>query len=172
MAVLALAAGCNSGEREPEAGTTGDDGAIAPSLSVTIPPERMTPFCQAMIELTDEIQNDPPADVRGRIVEVYESIADDVPPEIRDDFLTVLARLQAGETASTVATAAPYVTSVVAGSVDPSDTTNPLVDEGYDPDDDPTTRLSEYVRFACRDNANNPGPEATQPPVPTVPTST
>jgi hypothetical protein len=164
--VLALAlglTGCNSGEREPEADTTGDDAVELPDVSVTIPLERLTPFCQAMIDLNDELIDDPPEDTRARIIEVYESIVDEVPAEIEVDFTTVLARLQAGESAITTPTAAPFVTSVVPNSIDVSDTTNPLVDEGYDPDVDPTTRLAEYVRFACTDIANNPGPSATQP---------
>jgi hypothetical protein len=155
--------GCNSGERDQDADTTGDDGVELPEVSVTIPAERLTPFCQAMIDLNDELIDDPPDDSRARIVEVYEAIADQVPPEIAVDFATVLARLQAGESASTAPTAAPFVTSVVRNSIDVSDTTNPFADEGYDPDADPTTRLAEYVRFACNDSANNPGPSATQP---------
>lgn len=162
VAVIALS-GCNSGEREPEAETTGDDTVELPDVSVTIPAERLTPFCQAMIDLNDELLDDPPEDTRARIIQVYESIVDVVPAEIADDFTTVLARLQAGDSAVTAPTAAPFATSVVPNSIDVSDTTNPLADEGYDPDADPTTRLAEYVRFACTDNANNPGPSATQP---------
>ena len=63
VAALALAA-CDSGERDAD-GDGGDTAAAAaPDLSVTIPPERLTPFCQAMIDLNDELLNDPPADPR------------------------------------------------------------------------------------------------------------
>lgn len=163
LTALVGVAGCNSGEREPDAATTGDASVELPEVSVTIPAERLTPFCQAMIDLNDELLDDPPADTRARIIEVYESIVDVVPAEIAADFTTVLARLQSGDTAITAPTAAPYATSVVPNSIDVSNTTNPLADEGYSPDDDPTTRLAEYVRFACNDAANNPGPSATQP---------
>lgn len=163
VGLVIVLTGCNSGEREQEAETTGDESVELPEISVTIPAERLTPFCQAMIDLNDELIDDPPDDTRARIIEVYESIAAQVPPEIAVDFATVLARLQSGDSAITAPTAAPFVTSVVPNSIDVSDTTNPLVDEGYTPDDDPTTRLAEYVRFACTDSANNPGPSATQP---------
>ena len=164
-------AGCNSGEREPEADEADGEVAAAPELSVTIPPERQTPFCQAMIDLNDELLNDPPADSRARIIEVYQSIVDDVPPEIEVDFLAVLARLQSGGAAAgtTLAPVPAASPATAPGASAVPVTTSPFADEGYDPDADPTTRLAEYVRFACRDSVNNPGPSATQPGTPTVP---
>ncbi len=164
---LALAA-CSvlGGDRE-EGGDdtgTGEEGAVAADLSVTIPPSRLTPFCQAMIDLGDELENDPPADEGARIIEVYESVVDEVPPEIRDDFLSVLARLQGGSpVATTAATSVPATTAAGAGTV--PGTTFVDADEGYFPDEDPAVRLNAYISASCRSTLNNPGPLATQPGV-------
>jgi hypothetical protein len=165
VSVLALVAGCDSGESDTGDDTTGDAVEI-PSVSVTIPPERLTPFCQAMIDLNDELNentlNDSAGtDSRARIIEVYESVVDVVPPEIASDFAAVLANLRSGATTS--ATTAPVPASIVTNPVDPTDTTTPFVDEGYSPDESPTTRLAEYIRFACGSTENNPGPAATEP---------
>lgn len=141
---------------------TGEEVAIVPDLSVTIPPSRLTPFCQAMIDLGDELENDPPADEGARIIEVYESVVDVVPPEIRDDFLSVLARLQSGSpVATTAATSVPATTAVGASTV--PGTTLVDADEGYFPDEDPAVRLNAYISASCRGTLNNPGPLATQP---------
>lgn len=157
------AAGCDSGERE--AGSADAAGStVAPEISVTIPPQRLTPFCQGMIDLTDRLVEDPPDDPVAEIISVYESLVDVVPPEIEPEFLAVLARLQSGEPATTTVaatTAAPPSTTAVDPSV--TEATTLFADEGYDPDEDPALRVNEYVQFACRDAVNNPGPAATQP---------
>lgn len=178
---IAALAGCgtfDSDDSEPTA--TGSDTAIGPDLSVTIPATRLTPFCQAMIDLGTELETDPPADEGARIVEVYESIVDDVPAEIRDDFLAVLASLQTGEpvvtaapsTASTAAsttaptTAAPSGTATADDSGSDGSTPNSSVapvEEGYSPDDSPALRLNLWIQTNCRSTQNNPGPAATQP---------
>jgi hypothetical protein len=167
-AVVSMAmvlAGCDSGERE-DAESGPDGSTVAPEISVTIPPQRLTPFCQGMIELTDRLLNDPPDDPAAEIIATYESLVEVVPPEIEQEFLTVLARLQNG-TPATTANPATTPASTVPGTTvaDPNatETTSLSADEGYDPDEDPALRVNEYVQFACRDSVNNPGPAATQP---------
>lgn len=161
VSVAMVLAGCDSGEREDaESGPEGS--TAAPEISVTIPPQRLTPFCQGMIDLTDRLLNDPPDDPAAEIVSVYESLVEVVPPEIEEEFLTVLARLQNGTpaTTATVATTLPRTTVADPNVTEP---TTLFADEGYDPDEDPALRVNEYVQFACRDSINNPGPAATQP---------
>lgn len=163
---LGLAA-CNSGEVERDATGSADlEPDEVPTLSVTVPAERLTPFCQGMIDLRDRLETDPPTDVRGAIVAAYTDLVDVVPPELEQDFLTVLARLQDPDAPGpTAPTTSPVLTSVVAETLDPSQatTTTPFADEGYVPDDDPALRVNQYVEFACTDSVNNPGPAATQP---------
>jgi hypothetical protein len=139
-----------------------DDKAV-PEGTVEVPPERLTPFCEAMIELSDTLETDPPADPEALVIETYLGIEDEVPPEIAPDFQAVLADLQ-GTTVSTVAAAG------TGGSL-PTDGEDPS-DEGYLPSDDPTVRLTGYVDFTCRSNINNPGPPATQPHDDLVPPTT
>lgn len=154
-----------------------DDGvalAEQPSATVTIPPTRLTPFCQAMIDLADRLENDPPDDIEAEIIETYEGIVDEVPEAIRGDFDAVLADLRGepvpdtsgadADTADDVPTTTfdpgPPVTDQTGATVPAGD---PFFDEGYDPEETPALRLNAYVDFACRDVANNPGPPATQP---------
>jgi hypothetical protein len=191
VAALALA-GCDVFDFDEEATSTASETEVIPEITVTIPPSRLTPFCQAIIDLRDEIQNDPPADTRARIIEVYESIVDEAPPEIRDDFLSVLASLQSGEPVATAVivtpTAPPSVSepSVSGPSASAPSTSAPVtapppstvpIDpastpptsenfeavEGYDPDTSPTLRLNLWIQENCRSTVNNPGPSDTQP---------
>lgn len=182
-AIVALA-GCGTFDSDDSESTaTGSDTAIDPDLSVTIPATRLTPFCQAMIDLGTELETDPPADEGARIVEVYESVVDDVPAEIRDDFLAVLASLQTGRPVATAAPATPTTAPTTAPSTEPpnaessgtaagddagSDGSTPNssvapVEEGYSPDDSPALRLNLWLQTNCRSTQNNPGPAATQP---------
>jgi hypothetical protein len=95
------------------------------------------------------------------IIDTYSSIVDDVPAEIRDDFLSVLAALQA-EPAST----AP---STASASTLPQSTTATTIEdfeEGYAPDDEAALRLNTYLASACTDTHNNPGPSPTEPAPP------
>ena len=178
---------------DDEPGATGPDVATErPEISVTVPPERQTPFCQAMIDLTDQLRNGDVDDAAALIVETYRRIAPDAPNAIVDDFNLVLAALEAGRPPptdpprDTVATTPPSAstTTVVpsassssapSGSL-PSDgsasSTAPVVpvasgavDEAFAPGDSPTERLNSYVAFECRSTANNPGPAPTQPGV-------
>lgn len=145
--------------------------AAAPPATVTIPPVRLTPFCQAMIDLADRLEDDPPDDPEAEIIATYERIEDEVPDEIREDFDAVLADLRGEQPLDPPDTVqpdsdAPTTTPAPAPSDEPGGTTpagDPFFDEGYDPDDDPALRLNAYVDFECRDVANNPGPPATQP---------
>ena len=59
------------------------DGAGVPIVSVTVPPERLTPFCQAMIDLSERLETDPPDDTAALIIETYEGVGGDVPAEDR-----------------------------------------------------------------------------------------
>ncbi len=166
---VAATAGCSvfGGGDDDETGTA-EETLLVPDLSVAVPPSRLTPFCQAMIDLGAELENDPPPDEGARIIEVYESIVDDVPDEIRDDFLSVLARLQAGSppvtTSAATSVPAPAPTSVPGAGTVPA-TSLVDADEGYFPDDDPALRLNAYISASCRGTSNNPGPLATQPGV-------
>ena len=169
--LIAVVAGCTPGVLSNDDEQTRS--SISPQGSVTVPAERLTPFCQAMIELADRLESDPPDDVELLILSTYESIADQVPDEIRVDFEAVVADLRgvsvpSGEAlvedesaggVSSRSTLPP--TTDVTGATLPQD--DPLPDEGFAPEDDPALRLNAYVDFSCRDVANNPGPAATQP---------
>jgi hypothetical protein len=155
-----------------------DDGpapAEQPAATVTIPPIRLTPFCQAMIDLAERLESDPPDDVGAEILATYESIVDEVPDAIRVDFDAVLADLRGrpvpavtdqnddaavASGPTTTFDAGPPVTDETGATLPVGD---PFFDEGYDPEDTPALRLNAYVDFECRDVANNPGPPATQP---------
>lgn len=163
LSVVGCTPGATSSEGDGEASTD-----QPPAATVTIPPARRSPFCQAMIELDERLLDTPPDEVEAEIIAAYEQIEDEVPDEIRDDFTAVLADLRGEQPSTTSAapTSAPTTVAdapvtVDAGSgVPPGD---PFFDEGYDPDDDPALRLNAYVDFECRDVANNPGPPPTQP---------
>ena len=154
-----------------------DDATIDPAVpsgTVAIPVQRLTPFCQALIDLSERLETDPPDNPEAVILETYLGVATDVPPEIADDFDAVLAGLQ-GRPLPTVApdpattdpvtpdpvTTDPVTTDPVDGSV------LPPADDGFDEgrfnSDTPSQRLNDYVNFVCRDSDNNPGPAATQP---------
>jgi hypothetical protein len=144
-----------------------DDAATNPAVpsgTVAIPESRLTPFCQAMIDLSDRLETDPPDDVDALIIETYTDIEDEVPAEILPDFQAVLADLE-GEPVPSID---PVVTPPSTGPADGSGGSiapgsDSFYEEGYTPRDDPAGRLNGYIDFACRDNQNNPGPPATQP---------
>ena len=137
------------------------DEAAIPNGTFAIPAERLTPFCEAMIELSDRLETDPPADVEALIIETYVEIEDEVPPEIAPDFAAVLADLQGGPVPTTEPEPVPSTTADPSGAV-PAEGDDPS-DEGYLPSEDPTARLSAYVDYTCGGSLNNPGPPATQP---------
>jgi hypothetical protein len=157
--VAVLLAGCSSDDDAAPGTTLDDQGALQ---TVAIPPERSSPFCEAINDLNRRLDAAAPdADTGEMIIDTYSSIVDDVPAEIRDDFLSVLAALQAGP-----ASTAPSTTS--ASSLPQSSTVTTIEDfeEGYTPDDEAALRLNAYLASACTDTLNNPGPSPTQPAPP------
>lgn len=178
-AVAFALSACVGGGGEDD--TTSEPSDEGPSISVTVPIERLTPFCQAMIELGEELLQDGVGDATPTIIEAYRSVAADVPAEIADDFDAVLSALERGAPPPTdppvitVASTAPVaaVTTVPRSETvpPPTDATGSTIasagdeffDEGYGPGTSPAERVNEYVLFACRDTENNPGPPATQP---------
>lgn len=188
-AALLLLVACIPNEASTDEATI--DPAV-PSGTVAIPAQRLTPFCQALIDLSERLETDPPDDPEALILETYLEVADDVPAEIADDFGAVLAGLQ-GRPLPTVAPDSVPPSSPGADSTDPPATdpavtdppvtdppvTDPAVtdpadgsvlppadagfDEGRFNSDTPSQRLNDYVTFVCRDSDNNPGPAATQP---------
>lgn len=153
-----------------------EDVADEPSISVTVPEARLTPFCITMIELSDELRTGSVANAGQLIIETYRAVRDDVPPEIADDFDVVLRALEAGAPPPTdppaetvpVDTIVITVASSVAGSA-PATAVVGDVDEGFDPDSSPADRINSFVAFECRGTGNNPGPPPTQPTGQTVP---
>ena len=147
----------------PSRGTADGSEPVQPAVPTTafVPPERSTRFCETMTDLIDRLENDPPDDVAGTILDAYRGLVDDVPEVIRGDFMAVLADLE-GKAPSVDASDgdAAERPSSVPGSIVPDD---PLPDEGFGPDDTPASRVNSYVGFVCRGVVNNPGPPDTQP---------
>ncbi len=184
LASIALLSSCVFDGSEPAAGS--DEAADpAADVSVVVPPERLTPFCAAMTELTDRIRS---GDEVGDelIIETYRSISTDVPAAIADDFALVLEALETGAPTPTDPPRATIQTvprpDITSPSTDETpNTTEPdsteessstesspvpgsvVVDERFDRDGTPAERINSYVSFTCRDADNNPGPPATQP---------
>ena len=164
----ALLAACTPDGSEATPDDTEPD---EPTISVTVPVERLTPFCEAMIDLSDQLRAGGVEDANALIIETYRSIQPDVPLEIVIDFDQVLAALEAGlppptdpPIETTIATSAPPTTGFSAAPTEgPASADGGSVDEGFDPDTSPTDRINSYVAFSCRSTGNNPGPPATQP---------
>lgn len=156
--------GCTS--NEPSGAETSTEAADDTTpISVTIPPERTTPFCTAVNDLNDQIVTGDVTDVEALIIETYRSILPDVPIEIADDFRAVLTELETGVPAPT---APPVTQPVLTPSTDPE--TGDTIAEGpnattefFFPATTPAQRVNEYVSFACQGAENNPGPQATAP---------
>jgi hypothetical protein len=142
-----------------------DESAEQPTISVTVPAVRLTPFCGAMIELSDELRSGAVEDANRLIIDTYRSIQAEVPLELARDFDLVLRALEAGEPPPTDPPAeSPLESTVpaVSGSDQPT-TVVGSVDEGFDPDTSPSDRINSYVALSCRGTGNNPGPPATEP---------
>jgi hypothetical protein len=92
VAAVALTACVSNGR------TGGDDADAedAPTFTVTVPAERLTPFCTVMNTLSEELLSGEVVDATALIVETYRSLVDDVPPVIASDFAAVLAALEEG----------------------------------------------------------------------------
>lgn len=189
-AAMLLLGACVGGGDDADV-TTEDSTPLAGE--VPVPPERSTPFCEAMIDLSDRLVTDPPDDVGGFIIEIYESVLPDVPAEILPDFVYVLADLK-GEPLPPLPEPIVRATTVPPPTIDPASTTEPVVTEppptdppvtdasgsvvegstptsapGVDEfnraDDTPAERLNDYVDFTCQGTLNNPGPPPTAPDV-------
>lgn len=172
LAPVALLACTPTGAPDDDA-TPVDVDEPSPERTVAIPASRLTPFCRAMLDLDEELETDPPADIAQAIIDTYVDIEQEVPDLLRPDFDVVLAELR-GEpvptapptdpatTAETTSSAssAPPSTDETGATLPPGD---PLADEGRLPGDTPAERISNYVDAECRGIQNNPGPPATQP---------
>ena len=162
--------------------TSTGDGSSAPSSTeslgireVTAPPVRLTPFCQAMLDLDEELPDDPAVDTTEQVLTAYRAALPVVPAEIDEEFRAVIAALESGTRATvpgeatgaadTVLSppAAPPAASSVAGPTTLPSQEQLYAEEGWLPDDDPAARVNAYIDFACRGTANNPGPPATAP---------
>lgn len=159
-----VAAGCVSDGPQETAGTSAVNDTSP--ISVTISPARGTPFCSAMIELTDTILGDQDVDAKALIIETYRSIETEVPADIADDFAAVLTELETGITAPTLAPVTQPDQPLATAGTATAGTTDGATDESTDfffGGSTPAERVNDYVAFACRDSENNPGPAATQP---------
>ena len=165
--VVALAVGCSSDDDAQSDSTFAETG---PLRTVAVPAERLSPFCESIAGLDEQLNAAPAnADTSQMIIEAYSSMVDLVPEEIRNDFLSVLAALQAdpGGATATLTTAPDTAVTTPPPSASPAPaSTLEDFEEGYVPDDDASSRLNAYIQFACRDSQNNPGPSDTEPPPP------
>jgi hypothetical protein len=181
--IVALLVGCTPTGEDETPDTTSAVAAAVPE--VTAPPERGTPFCQAMLDLDAALPDDPAIDTRDQVLTAYQDALPLVPPEIDIEFRAVIEALESG-TRATVPGDEPASDEPVEGTISPPATAEPepaddpastpapedtaplpddqlFAEEGWLPDDDPAVRVNEYVDFACRDTINNPGPAATAP---------
>ena len=166
VAVLALSASCSS---DDDSASDSTEVAAGPERTVAVPAEPLSPFCEAIAKLDDELNADTSrTDSTQMIIDAYSRMVDDVPAEIKNDFLSVLAALQADPSGAdaTIATTPETALTTPPPSAQAASTTFPGVDEGYLPDDDASSRLNAYIQFACRDSQNNPGPSDTEPSLP------
>lgn len=182
MALVAgLAVGCTNLDPAEEESTATT--IPLPEQAVTVPPERQSTFCVAMVELTDDIRAGELDDVDAAILATYRDVEPDVPELIAGDFALVLDALERGlppptdpprstvvttppssiAAPTTTTTTVPSATSVPAETAAPTD-----ADLGYAPGESPSERVNSYIEFVCRANANNPGPPATAPGEPTT----
>lgn len=172
-AVVVLVTACSGSDGdEPEVA----DADQAPVRSITVPPGRLSPFCQAMIELDDSLPDDPSIDSGEQILAAYRDALPDVPPEIAVQFAAVIDALERG-TEATLPPTTPA--SIPQGSGDAETppgtsvaaTENTFDEEGYLPDESPAAQVNAYIDFVCRGVANNPGPPPTEPDAPIITTA-
>ncbi len=157
IVLLPVIAGCTSSSDGPAPSTPGIPVA-APASASTVP---QTAFCRALT-----------GDIEGDVAAAYRAILPDAPPEIASDFQALIERLESGTTVAF--DDSPTATAVdVTTTLSPDGVTLPEAEiVGNVPDDDPATRVFDYVQLVCRGVGNNPGPDATQPefvPDPTTP---
>ncbi len=170
MTILA-ASGCSSFGAGAGDGVATSESSAEVTPLVSVPSERLTPFCEAMSDLSARLADAGEADdTRQLIIDAYTQIVDDVPPVIAADFNAVLASLRTGAPIPTAADSTDQVTdqssdqsSGVTAESQSGDTAT-LAEEGTLPGATPGERIQDYVNFTCLGTANNPGPPATSPP--------
>jgi hypothetical protein len=165
VVVLALVGGCSSDDDSQSGSTFAETGQVR---TVAVPAERLSPFCESIAELDERLNAaSADADTSTMIIDAYSAMVDVVPDEIRNDFLSVLAALQA-DPRGTTATVATTPDTAVTTPPPSASTVSTLLgfEEGYDPDTDASSRVNAYIQFACRDSQNNPGPADTEPSLP------
>lgn len=91
---VALLSGCVFDGSEPTEASDAETDP-EPDILVEVPPERLSPFCVAMTDLTDRVRAGEEV-TTDEIVDTYRSIVDDVPAVIADDFGLVLEALETG----------------------------------------------------------------------------
>ncbi|HZB43481.1 MAG TPA: hypothetical protein VE487_21100 [Ilumatobacter sp.] len=164
-AVLALMAGSCSSDGDTQSDATSAE--TGPVRTVAVPTERLSPFCQSIADLDEQLNAAAPdADTWRIIIDAYSAMVDFVPGEVRNDFLAVLAALQADPAGATVTLATSPGTAVTTPAPSSVASTLEGFEEGYLPDDDSSSRLNAYIQFVCRDSQNNPGPADTEPSLP------
>ncbi len=173
-AVAVIVTACTgTGAAEPEVA----DADQAPVGSITVPPARLSPFCQAMIDLDESLPNDPSIDSSEQILAAYQEALPDAPPEIAVQFAAVIDALERG-TEATLPSTTPTTSASDSGdpatpaatTTDPTTgaTENTFDEEGYLPDESPAAQVNAYIDFVCRGTANNPGPPPTEPDAPII----
>jgi hypothetical protein len=165
VAFALLTMSCSSDGDAQSDSTFAETGQVR---TVAVPAERLSPFCESIADLDEQLNAAPAdADTSKMIIDAYSSMVDLVPEEIRNDFLSVLAALQADPGGATVTLATTPDTALTTPPPSVSTASTLLgFEEGYLPDDDASSRLNAYIQFACRDSQNNPGPADTEPPPP------
>lgn len=154
VAAVVVAGACTQLTSQPT--STTDPGVPTPDVPVvTASAARSTPFCEIMLGLDAELPDDPTVDVTDLVLDAYREALPVAPVEIEDDLAAIIDAAEAGIDLSAI--------TIPVGTTLPPTTDEAVAEEGHLPDDRPTARVSEYIDFACRDTANNPGPAATEP---------
>lgn len=164
--VMLAVTGCSSfGDGSGDGVATSESSAEAAPV-VIVPAERLTPFCEAMSDLSSRLASDEDADARQLIIDVYSEVVDEVPAVIAADFDAVLVSLRTGQPIPTIADSTDQPTDQPTDTAAESQSgeSATLAEEGTLPGATPGERIQEYIDFTCLGTANNPGPPATVPP--------
>lgn len=140
-------------------GVSSDEAADPAFAPISVPAERLSPFCEAISDLSAQLANDEPDDPTQLIIDTYTDLVDVVPAVVAVDFNAILTSLRTGEPIPTVPETSSGLSSS-ASSIDPA----ALDEEGVLPGETPAERIQDYVTFTCLGVGNNPGPQATAPP--------
>lgn len=172
--------------------TTDETTVGVPIAAATVPPERETPFCEAMIDLNSRLISDPPDDIEAEIIAVYREILPDVPDVLVDDFTAVLTALETGQPLPTTpppsvsssdtdtntdtdadtdtASSVSSVSSVPESDADSLDTTSDTVDdledvdEGFDAEPFELSTPAERINDHVRFECRDTGNNPGPPP--------